>query len=119
MLAAFEAAAACRPSEQVHLEYFAAKGSPAADGAFTVVLAKSGITLDVPKGKTILETVLDAGIAAPHSCMEGVCGTCETPVLEGIPDHRDLVLSKREKESNRTMMICCSGSRGPRLRLYL
>jgi vanillate O-demethylase ferredoxin subunit len=84
-----------------------------------VVLTKSGITLDVPKGKTILETVLDAGVAAPHSCMEGVCGTCATPVLEGIPDHRDLVLSKQEKESNRTMMICCSGSRGPRLLLDL
>jgi vanillate O-demethylase ferredoxin subunit len=40
--------------------------------------------------------------------MEGVYGTCETPVLEGTPDHRDLVLSKQEKESNRTMMICCS-----------
>lgn len=119
MLDAFEAATLSRPAEQVHVEYFAAKKGPAADGAFSVVLAKSGRTLDVPKGKTILETVLDSGIAAAHSCMEGVCGTCETRVLEGIPDHRDLVLSKQEKESNRTMMICCSGSRGPRLVLDL
>jgi ferredoxin-NADP reductase len=119
MLAAFEAASASRPTGEVHLEYFATRQRPAVDGAFTVVLAKSGRTFDVPRGKTILDAVLDAGIDAAYSCMEGVCGTCETPVLEGTPDHRDLVLSKQEKESNRTMMICCSGSRGPRLVLDL
>jgi vanillate O-demethylase ferredoxin subunit len=51
--------------------------------------------------------------------MEGVCGTCETPVLEGIPDHRDSVLSKREREANKVMMICCSGSKTGKLVLDL
>lgn len=119
MLAAFEAAIASRPPEQVHVEYFAARGAPVESGGFTVVLAKSGIALFVPKGKTILETMLDAGINAPHLCMEGVCATCETPVVEGIPDHRDLVLTKAEQASNRTMMICCSGCKGERLVLDL
>ena len=115
MLAAFEKAAACRPSEQVHVEYFAAKKEPAAGGAFTVVLAKAARTISVPKGKTILDALLDAGMDVAYSCMEGVCGTCETAVLEGIPDHRDLVLSKEEQAANKTMMICCSGCKGDRL----
>jgi vanillate O-demethylase ferredoxin subunit len=119
MLAAFEAAAATRPPAQVHVEYFTAKDAPAKGGGFTVVLAKSGIELAVAEGKTILDTVLDAGIAATYSCMEGVCGTCETRVIEGTPEHRDLVLTRAEQASNRTMMICCSGCRTDRLVLDL
>ena len=119
MLGAFEKATASRPSSHVHVEYFAAKEAPAAAGGFTVVLSKSGKTVVVPAGKTILDTLLDAGIAAPYSCMEGVCATCETRVLEGVPDHRDLVLSKEERESNKVMMICCSGSKTDKLVLDL
>jgi ferredoxin len=59
------------------------------------------------------------GLDMPFSCMEGVCGTCETRVLEGRPDHRDLVLSDEEKERNDAIMICCSGSLDPRLELDL
>jgi vanillate O-demethylase ferredoxin subunit len=119
MLAAFETATAALGADRVHVEYFTAKDAPAKGGGFAVVLAKSGVELVVPEGKTILETVLDAGIAASYSCMEGVCGTCETRVLEGIPEHRDLVLTKAEQASNRTMMICCSGCKGDRLVLEL
>ena len=96
MLSAFEAATAHLPRERVHLEYFAAKEAPAVAGGFTVVLAKSGREVPVPAGKTILEALLDAGLDVPYSCMEGVCATCETKVLEGIPDHRDLVLTDAE-----------------------
>ena len=46
-----------------------------------------------------------------HSCAEGVCGTCETRVIDGIPDHRDLFLSPEEQAANKTIMICCSGSK--------
>ena len=119
MLAAFEAATAALPADRVHVEYFTAKDAPAKSGGFTVVLAKSGMELVVPEGKTILDTVLDAGIAASYSCMEGVCGTCETRVLKGIPEHRDLVLTRAEQAANRTMMICCSGCKGDRLVLEL
>jgi vanillate O-demethylase ferredoxin subunit len=34
-------------------------------------------------------------------------------VVEGIPDHRDLFLSKEEQQANKTIMICCSGSKSP------
>lgn len=119
MLAAFEQACANLPPERVHVEYFAAKEAPSTTGGFTVELARSGRVIQVPAGKTILDAVLDAGVDAPYSCMEGVCATCETRVIEGLPEHRDLVLSPEEQAANTTMMICCSGARSPRLVLDL
>ncbi len=76
--------------DRVHVEYFAAKDAPALDGGFVVELARTGTAITVPAGKSILDAVLDAGVQVPYSCMEGVCGTCETTVLEGLPEHRDL-----------------------------
>jgi len=119
MLEAFERAAQSLPRDRVHVEYFSAKEAPARAGGFTVVLAKTNRSVFVEEGKTILETLLEAGIDPAHSCMEGVCGTCETAVIEGVPDHRDLVLSDAEKASNKTMMICCSGAKTPTLVLDL
>jgi tetrachlorobenzoquinone reductase len=115
MLEAFELATRDRPADQVHVEYFKAKEKPAAEGGFEVRLARSNRTIKVEAGKTILDALLDVGITANYACTEGVCGTCETRVLEGIPDHRDLFLSKEEQASNTTMMICCSGSKSSEL----
>jgi tetrachlorobenzoquinone reductase len=113
MLEAFEAAAADRPGDHVHVEYFKAREKPALEGGFEVRLARSKRTIKVSAGKTILDALLEAGIAANYACTEGVCGTCETRVIEGIPDHRDLFLGKEEQAANNTMMICCSGSKSP------
>jgi vanillate O-demethylase ferredoxin subunit len=119
MLGAFEEATKDLPRERVHVEYFTAKEAPAAEGGFTVVLAKSGKSFVIAPGKTILETLNDAGLNVPCSCLEGVCGTCETRVLEGVPDHRDVVLTDAERKANKTMMICCSGSKSEKLVLDL
>jgi vanillate O-demethylase ferredoxin subunit len=119
MLDAFEQAARNRAPGTVHVEYFSAKEAPARAGGFTVVLAKSNRSIFVEEGRTILETLLDEGVDPPHSCMEGVCGTCETRVLEGTPDHRDMILTDQEKAASRTMMICCSGAKTPKLVLDL
>jgi len=119
MLEAFETATQGRPAEQVHVEYFKAKEKPAAEGGFEVRLARSNRTIAVEAGKTILNALLDAGIAVNYACTEGVCGTCETRVIEGIPDHRDLFLGKEEHAANNTMMICCSGSKSSTLVLDL
>jgi vanillate O-demethylase ferredoxin subunit len=88
-------------------------------GGFTVVLARSHRTVFVEEGRTILETLLDAGLNPSYSCMEGVCATCETRVLEGVPDHRDLVLNDAERAAGKTMMICCSRAKTPTLVLDL
>ncbi|MBM3345278.1 MAG: oxidoreductase [Betaproteobacteria bacterium] len=119
MLAAFESAAAALPSQEIHVEYFSAKDAPASEGGFTVVLAKSGKEVFVPAGKAILDTILDLGIDTPYSCMEGTCGECVTDVLEGVPDHRDVFLTKQDQAANKKMMICCSGSKSARLVLNL
>lgn len=119
MLEAFEAATKGHLADHVHVEYFQAREAPAIEGCFDVRLARSNRTIAVETGKTILDALLDAGIAANHACSEGVCGTCETRVLEGIPDHRDQFLSKEEQASNKTMMICCSGARSSTLVLDL
>ena len=119
MIGAFEAAAASRPPEEVHVEYFSAKEAPAASGGFTVVLSKTGKEVFVPDGKTILDTILDLGIEVPYSCMEGTCGECVTEVIEGTPDHRDVFLTKQDHAANKKMMICCSGSKSPKLVLNI
>lgn len=111
MIETFERAARRRLRRLVHVEHFTPRAALAAHGGFSVVLARSGIRIDVPKGRTILAALLEEGIDPPHSCREGICGTCEVAVLQGIPDHRDLVLSRAQQESNRSMLICCSGSR--------
>lgn len=115
MLAAFESATAALDPEFAHVEYFSAKEAPSTAGGFTVTLARSGLTVQVAAGKTILDALLEAGVDVPYSCMEGICASCETRVLEGVPDHRDLVLSKEEQASNTVMMVCCSGSKTPML----
>lgn len=119
MLAAFEAATAERPRSHVHLEYFSSAVPAAAEGEFMVRLDKSGREIAVPKGCSILTALQEAGIDVPFSCAQGVCGACETRVLQGLPDHRDMILSETEKAANNVMMICCSGSHTPLLVLDL
>jgi tetrachlorobenzoquinone reductase len=119
MLEAFERVAADRAGDHVHVEYFQAREAPAIEGGFEVKLARSNRTIPVEVGKTILDALLDAGVAANYACTEGVCGTCETRVLEGTPDHRDQFLSKEEQATNNSIMICCSGSRSRTLVLDL
>ena len=111
MLDAFEQAATRRSPHTVHLERFSAKDAPATSGGFAVKLARSGKEVRVTEGKTILDALLEIKVLAPYSCLEGTCGECLTRVLSGIPDHRDVFLSKEEREANDQMAICCSGSK--------
>lgn len=119
MLEAFQRATSRRPREFVHLEYFASGIEAATAGGFTIQLARRGTSLPVPEGCSILQTLLDAGIDVPYSCMDGICGSCEVRVIAGEPEHRDLVLSPDQQASNKTMMICCSGSKSETLVLDL
>jgi vanillate O-demethylase ferredoxin subunit len=110
MLAAYKEATETVDPARVHLEYF----TPAEDfsnresGSFRVRLARQDRTVSVPAGESILEVLLNLGMDVPRSCRQGMCGKCETRVLAGLPDHRDSILTVREKSSNKTMMICCS-----------
>jgi ferredoxin-NADP reductase len=110
------------PSDALHLERFAAKASDApVDGerAFELVLAGSGVTLQVPPDKSVFDVIQDAGISVLGSCHEGICGTCEQAVLEGEVDHRDSVLNESEQAANDAMMVCVSRCLTDRLVLDL
>ncbi len=90
-----------------------------ADKLFRIVLTRSGITLDVPADKSVLEVLEENGFSVPFSCREGQCGTCTQRVLEGVPDHRDYVLSDAERAANDCMQICVSRALTPTLALDL
>jgi ferredoxin-NADP reductase len=90
-----------------------------AAAAFELELARSGLTLTVPPDRSVLETVEEAGVTVDFSCRGGTCGTCETDVLDGTPDHRDSLLTEDERAAGDTMLICVSRSCGPRLVLDL
>jgi ferredoxin len=84
------------------------------DGSFEVVCVRSGVTLTVPAGRSILSVAEERGIDVLSWCGKGICGTCETEVLQGLPDHRDSLLTEEEREASRTMLICVSRCRrGP------
>ena len=120
LLAAVEERCARWPAGSLHVERFSPKPVQAGTAtSFTVELTLSGLTLTVPPDRSILEVVEAAGIEALSSCQEGTCGTCETPVLDGVPDHRDSLLTEQERAANDTMMICVSRSCSERLVLEL
>jgi vanillate O-demethylase ferredoxin subunit len=119
MLDAFKETAKCRPPGTVHVEYFSPKEEAATAGGFEVHLQKSGRTIAVSPGQTILNALLDAGVDVAYACSEGTCGTCETRVIQGIPDHRDVYLTDEEHAGNKQIMICCSGAKTPALVLDL
>lgn len=98
------------PDDHFHVERFA--GEVDAEGApFTLVAERSGRIFEVPRDKTILAVLQDAGIEVASSCQSGVCATCLTDVIEGKPDHRDLVQTAEEKATNRRIAVCCSRAR--------
>lgn len=114
------AKAAGWPEGQVHLEYFgAAPQDHSADSAFEVKIASSGKTYTVPEGRTVVEALREHGVEILISCEQGVCGTCITRVLGGVPDHRDLYFTDDEKEANDQFTPCCSRSKTPLLVLDL
>jgi len=70
-----------------------------------------------------LDTLFD-NIAADtqiylYDCQRGDCGICQTTVISGTPDHRDVVLSDQEKAAGNVMQICVSRAKSERLVLEL
>lgn len=118
LLAAVEAACATWPPGTLHLERFSAKPrdpSGEEDTGFELVLQRSGLTLSVPPDRTVFEVMRHNGVSVLGSCLEGICGTCETGVLDGEVDHRDSVLDEEERAENDAMMVCVSRCRSARL----
>ena len=122
MLDAFQSLCAELGHAHAHIERFAAVAVAAADDArqsYTVELRRSGKTLSVTPEISLYQALNHAKISVPFSCEEGICGSCETRVIEGEPDHRDSVLTAAERAANRVMMVCVSGCKSERLVLDL
>ncbi|MGI9196286.1 MAG: PDR/VanB family oxidoreductase [Candidatus Nanopelagicales bacterium] len=117
LMAAVEEAMDRWPPESLVIERFAPVAAPPDEhgAAFEVEARRSGVTALVGDGVSVLATLEAAGVEIPNSCREGICGTCETRILEGTADHRDSLLSDEERASMQTMMVCVSRSGGPRL----
>jgi vanillate monooxygenase ferredoxin subunit len=116
------AAARGWPSESVHLEYFSAGdlgALPGGDKEIQVTLVRTGRTIPVAGGTPIIDALRCAGVHVETSCEQGVCGTCITKVLDGIPEHHDLFLTDAEKASGHCMAICVSRAITPHLVLDL
>lgn len=103
--------------ERVHVERFSPRALPdtGQDAAFEVEFAQSGEVVTIEPGQSILGVAEELGIDIDSSCQEGTCGSCETRVISGVPDHRDSVLTAKERAENQTMMVCVSRARCARL----
>ena len=115
MLQALEEACRAWPEDTLRIEHFVSTAGtldPSREQAFEVELKDSGITLTVPNDRTLLATLRSANIDIQSDCEEGLCGSCEVRVLAGRVDHRDVVLTRAEREANGKMMSCCSRAAG-------
>lgn len=121
LLAAIEQACADRPPHSLHTERFIADelGAPSRTTAFEVELARTGKTVHVEPGTSVLEALTATGVGVLSSCRQGTCGTCETTVLAGRPDHRDSILEDDQRAANDCMFICVSRALDDRLVLDL
>jgi len=115
-----QAKAAGWPDGQVHTESFgAAPCAVAGDQAFDVLLSRSGRVVTVPAHRSVVQALADAGVVVATSCEQGVCGTCLTRVVDGVPAHRDQYLTPEEQAANDQFLPCCSRSQSARLVLDL
>ena len=86
---------------------------PACQGGYRLELQRSGKTLEVKAGETMLDALLNAGVDVGFACRRRLRGSCRVPVLHGVPDHRDVFLTQDERDANDAVMVCCSGARTP------
>ncbi|WP_069262479.1 cytochrome P450/oxidoreductase [Paraburkholderia nodosa] len=122
MLEALEACSEAWPEDALRVEHFAATGGkldPSREQAFEVELKDSGLVLNVGADQTVLDALRRANIDVQSDCEEGLCGSCEVRVLAGEIDHRDVVLTRAERDTQTRMMTCCSRAKSGRLVLEL
>lgn len=103
------------PARRTGADAAPAGGAASEGDAFEVQLGREGAVHPVPSGCSLLDVLLGAGVDVLWSCREGNCGSCETPVLDGVPDHRDVILTEDERAANDVIFPCVSRARSGRL----
>lgn len=122
MLRALQECCAAWPGDALRTEHFVATATaldPAQEHGFELELRDSGRVVGVRADQTVLAALRAAGVEVRSDCEEGLCGSCEVQVLAGQVDHRDVVLTRAEREANAKMMVCCSRAAGKKLVLAL
>lgn len=107
------------PADSVHFEYFENTNDVDLRSRFTIELARSAQTLEVPPGKTILQVLRENKVPIASSCETGACGTCQVSILGGEPVHQDVYLNAAEHAAGQVMMTCVSRAAGDELVLDL
>lgn len=106
-------------SELIHVELFSKPEGVSEDTAFEVEIQSSGEVFVIPPGQSIIDVLGTAGKDILYDCQRGDCGICQTNVISGIPDHRDVVLSEADRKQGHVMQICVSRAKSARLVLDL
>ncbi|HEY5852589.1 MAG TPA: PDR/VanB family oxidoreductase [Aldersonia sp.] len=124
LLAAVESYSSVWPENAIQLERFKPKAraeadEPEGDKPVRIVCSRSGISTTAGPDESLLDALEASGVDVMNSCREGMCGSCETRVLQGLPDHRDSILSSAEQKSGKTIMICVSRAKTDELVLDL
>jgi vanillate O-demethylase ferredoxin subunit len=101
--------------DRVHFELFTTPAVEAGDRPFEVVIASTGQRFMVAADQTLLDGLIAHGCDPIFDCQRGECGVCATPVMDGEIDHRDYVLTARERAAGNVIQACISRARGPRL----
>ena len=114
-----KAEAAGIEAARIHFELFDNAAHQEGDGSFEVEVASTGAVITVASDQSIIEALEAEGVDVMYDCQRGDCGICQTDVISGTPDHRDVVLSPDERASNKVMQICVSRAKSPRLVLDL
>jgi len=108
------AEAAGFPADRIRFELFETPQTNDDDQPFEVEI-NDGRTFTIPAGKTIIEVLEESDVDIMYDCQRGDCGICQTDIIDGTPDHRDVVLSEDERASGKVMQICVSRAKSPRL----
>jgi ferredoxin len=106
------------PEQRVHIEHFAAPDFGAGE-RFTLCVANRGLAVDVAAGVSALEALDGVGLRVPRLCERGVCGQCRTEVIAGIPEHRDLIMTRGERTANDHFYPCVSRALSPVLEVEI
>lgn len=108
------------PASQLHYEYFGADLiRSSGDTEFDVQISSTGSIVRVRPDQSVVEALAAHGVQVETSCEQGVCGTCATRVLQGVPEHRDHYLTAQERAANDQFLPCCSRSQSAVLVLDL
>ncbi|WP_338697107.1 PDR/VanB family oxidoreductase [Bradyrhizobium sp. 26S5] len=106
-----------RPLSDLRYETFGSSGLLPTE-AFRVRLRGQGTELGtefvVPRDRSLLDVLNEAGHEVMSDCRRGECGVCAIDVVDvdGEIDHRDVFFSDHQKQESRKICACVSRARG-------